>query len=414
MAKRDFWEKSIWIWSATFITALLFSAVRAWIGEDLTIGEQWRMWILTLALALWHVVFLTYIRSRFTDGGCPFPTPVALVYLTGAIVLWFVLAYLYPDFNFVLMGLFPQVFSYIQLRMAIPIGVILAGMVTYLQLYYRQIHVADIASLSLNIPILWMLLLSVIGGVIMAFFIRGIIGQSIQRRKLIEELERTRAELAAAERREGIFQERERLAREIHDTLAQGFISIITHLEASEQNLQDMATQGHQHLIQAKETARQGLNQARRVVQDLRPEVLEKSPLPRAIERVVQGWSEQSAIRAKVAVTGTHVHLHPEAETTLIRAVQESLANVQKHAQATTARVTLSYMDDAVMLDVYDNGIGLSQASQPTDGGGYGLIAMRQRVNQVGGALTIESEPNEGTTVAVELPIQRMAQPSHQ
>ncbi|MBV7334783.1 hypothetical protein KFU94_42400 [Chloroflexi bacterium TSY] len=140
------------------------------------------------------------------------------------------------------------------------------------------------------------------------------------------------------------------------------------------------------------------------------PEVLEKSPLPQAIERVVQGWSEQSAIRAETAVTGTHIHLHPEAETTLIRAIQESLANVQKHAQASSVQVTLSYMVDVVMLDVHDNGIGFSQAPQPTQGGGYGLIAMRQRVSQVGGLLTLESEPNEGTTVVVQLPIQRMTQ----
>ncbi|MBV7334784.1 hypothetical protein KFU94_42405 [Chloroflexi bacterium TSY] len=279
MAKTDFWQKSIWIWSAIFIAALLFSAVTTLVEDNLTAEEQWRMWILTIVLALWHVVFLyyirlrDYIRLRVVGSGCPFPPHVALVYLTGAIVFWFALAFLYPNFNLVLMGLGPQVFSYIQLRMAIPIGLVLTGMVTYLQLYYQQIHVADIASVSLNIPVLWTLLIFAIGGFTMVFFINGIIGQSSKRRELIEELERTRAELAAAERREGIFQERERLAREIHDTLAQGFISIITHLEASEQNLPDIAIQSHHHLIQAKETARNGLNQARRVVQDLRPEV---------------------------------------------------------------------------------------------------------------------------------------------
>ena len=412
MTKTDFWQKSIWIWSAIFIAALLFAAVTTLVEDDLTVGEQRWMIILTIVLVLWHAVFLYYIRFRFIDLDCPFPPSVALVYLTGAIVLWFVLAFLYPNFSFVLMGLYPQVFSYIQIKMAVPIGVVLTGMATYLQLYYRQIYVADIASLSLNIPVLWMLLIFAIGGLTMVFFINGIITQSSKRRELIEELERTRSELAAAERREGIFQERERLAREIHDTLAQGFISIIAHLEASEQNLPDIATPSRRHLLQAKETARQGLRQARRVVQDLRPEVLEKSPLPQAIERVVQGWSEQSAIQAETAVTGTHIHLHPEAETTLIRAVQESLANVQKHAQASSARVTLSYMPDVLMLDVHDNGIGLNQAPKPMKGGGYGLIAMRQRVSQVGGSLTIESEPNEGTTVVVQLPIQQMT-PRH-
>src|SRR5690606_17639664 len=138
--------------------------------------------------------------------------------------------------------------------------------------------------------------------------------QSADRRELIEQLEATRAELAAAERREGILQERARLAREIHDTLAQGFISIITHLEASEQNLADNVPQSRHHLTQAKEMARRGLSQARRVIQDLRPEVLEQSSLPEAITRVVQGWTQQSGIQAQATITGTHHHVHPEAE----------------------------------------------------------------------------------------------------
>ncbi|MCL4863338.1 MAG: hypothetical protein KJZ93_28290, partial [Caldilineaceae bacterium] len=101
----------------------------------------------------------------------------------------------------------------------------------------------------------------------------------------------------------------------------------------------------------------------------------------------------------------------PEAETTLIRAVQEALANVQKHAQASSVQVTLSYMDDLLMLDVQDNGIGLDNAPPPSHGGGYGLTAMRQRVSQVGGSLTVESEPGEGATVVIQVPIQPMAHP---
>jgi signal transduction histidine kinase len=247
--------------------------------------------------------------------------------------------------------------------------------------------------------------------ILFALYLNGVITQSADRRELIDQLEATRAELAAAERREGILQERERLAREIHDTLAQGFIGIITHLEASEQNLTENVVQSRHHLTQAKEMARRGVSQARRVVQDLRPEVLEKSPLPEAIKRVVQGWTQQSGIQAQTTITGTHNHLHPEAETTLIRAVQEALANVQKHAQASSAQVTLSYMDDVLMLDVQDNGIGLENAAPPSEGGGYGLTAMRQRVSQVGGSLTVESEPGEGTTVVIQVPIQQMAQP---
>src|SRR5690606_33739631 len=100
-----------------------------------------------------------------------------------------------------------------------------------------------------------------------------------------------------------------------------------------------------------------------------------------------------------------------QEEVTQIRSVQEALSNVQYHAPDSSVQVTLSYMDDVLMLDVQDNGIGLASALPPGKGGGYGLTAMRQRVSQVGGSLAVESEPGEGTTVVIQVPIQQMAQP---
>jgi signal transduction histidine kinase len=375
--------------------------------DRFTTAQKGQMGILTVAFALWHAAFIYYIRYHASDFNPDRDRyrVLTIIYLSGAIGLWFVLASRSPDFNLVLAGLPSQVFSYLRLKWAIPIGVILAGMVTYLQ-------VPNIDSLIPGFGKAWLGVFLIFSAVIIlsALYINGIIAQSAERRDLIEQLEDTRAALAAAERRSGILQERERLAREIHDTLAQGFISIITHLEASEQNLPENVAQSRHHHTQAKAMARRGLNQARRVVQNLRPEVLEQSPLPQAIERVVQDWSQQSGIQAQTTITGTHNHLHPEAETTLIRAVQEALANVQKHAQASAVQVTLSYMGDVLMLDIQDDGIGLDNAPPPSDGGGFGLTAMRQRVSQVGGALTIESEPGEGTTVVVQLPLQPIAQ----
>lgn len=406
-AKTDFWTKVWWLWSLILYATLLFAVVEVWFDDRYTAAQKGQMGILAVVFALWHAVFIYYIRSHASDFNLEpdrYQAP-ALIYLAGAIGLWFGLALRYPDFNLVLAGLPPQVFSYLRLKWAIPTGIVLAGLVTY-----RQLGQLEAALPSWDNPWLGFFLLSSAAAIILALFIYGIISQSAQRRELIEQLQATREELAAAERREGILQERERLAREIHDTLAQGFISIITHLEASEQNLSENVEQSRRHLTQAKEMARKGVNQARRVVQDLRPEVLEKAPLPQAIEWVVQGWAEQSGIEAYTTITGTHSQLHPEAETTLIRAVQEALANVQKHAQASSAQVTLSYMGDVLMLDVQDDGIGLDNAPPPSSGGGYGLTAMRQRVTQVGGSLTVESEPGEGTTVVVQLPIQQMTQ----
>ena len=108
---------------------------------------------------------------------------------------------------------------------------------------------------------------------------------------------------------------------------------------------------------------------------------------------------------AEVRTTGDPRALHPEVEVTLLRVAQEALANVAKHAGAAHAWVTLSYMEDVVTLDVRDDGAGFDQPEpSPAGGGGFGLIAMRQRVNRLAGQLEIESEPGGGTAVSASLP----------
>ncbi len=214
-------------------------------------------------------------------------------------------------------------------------------------------------------------------------------------------------------RRAGVLEERQRLAREIHDTLAQGFTSIVLHLEAAEAALPDSGP-GHApsiqpHLDQARQTARDSLAQARRLVWALRPEILERTTLSAAVERVVARWAEDNQIEANTIITGTVCPLPSQVEVTLLRAVQEALTNAGQHARAERVAVTLSYMSDLVVLDVQDNGIGFDPASVDASSphqaaGGFGLIAMRERVEQLGGTLLIESAPGEGTTLVVEIP----------
>ena len=311
-----------------------------------------------------------------------------------------------PIFFFFLCALYNQTFIYLDLKYSIPAAAFLSALTVYLQIQGSG------GTFSLSSPDVWFFFFISGISITLAYWIDVIMKQSLQRKALIEQLEATRDSLAVAQRQAGVLQERERLAREIHDTLAQGFTSIIAHLEAGEQMWETDRTASQNHLAQAKGMARQGLNQARRVVQDLRPEVLEQSPLPEAIERVVNGWSQQSGIAAQTAVTGDHLHLHPEAETTMLRAVQEALHNVEKHAQATAVQVTLSYMGDVLMLDVQDDGVGLQHGREASDlapkGTGFGLTAMKQRVTQVGGTVEIESEPDEGTTLVVQLPIMQL------
>jgi signal transduction histidine kinase len=210
-----------------------------------------------------------------------------------------------------------------------------------------------------------------------------------------------------AERQAGILEERQRLSQEIHDTLAQDFTSIVMQLEAAEQLLSEESNGAKSHILKARDTARASLVQARRLVQALRPESLEGASLPEALERVASRWSQETGIKIGFTLTGNPCTLHPEAEVTLLRATQEALTNIQKHAQAHTVSVTLSYMGDQVALDVQDDGRGFDPENQPThqNGAGYGLQTMRERVAQLDGMVVVESSPGLGTTLAVQIPV---------
>jgi len=140
-------------------------------------------------------------------------------------------------------------------------------------------------------------------------------------------------------------------------------------------------------------------------VQDLRPELLAQQSLPEAIERVGARWAEESGIAVTTTTTGAAITLPAGVDVTLLRAVQEALANARKYARATTVTVTLSYMGDAVVLDVQDDGVGIGGAEPSRFSSGFGLTAMRERVEQLGGQMVLESEAGEGTTLMIEIPL---------
>lgn len=250
--------------------------------------------------------------------------------------------------------------------------------------------------------------ISLISGVVLSLYIDAIIRQNREHQQLIDELKVVKSELLAAEHQAGVLAERQRLAREIHDTVAQGFTSIVTHLEAAEEMLHTNQISTGQHLAQARSMARVGLTEARRLVSALRPELLEHAPLGEALIQFVERWSQDHSITANTMVLGTAQTLQPEVEDTLLRSAQEALNNVHKHAHAREVNVTLSYIGSLVALDVQDDGIGFDCALASVrpisiTGGGFGLKAMRERIEQLGGTLLVESTPTEGTTLLVEV-----------
>jgi signal transduction histidine kinase len=222
------------------------------------------------------------------------------------------------------------------------------------------------------------------------------------------------AQLLAQAREAGIHDERQRLAREIHDTLAQGLTGIITQLQAAEQASEDPARWKH-HFSAAQTLARDSLAEARRSVGALRPESLESARLSDALTAVAARWQALHGIPVQVTTTGDERPLPPEAEFALLRAGQEALANVAKHARASRVGLTISYMEHEVALDVRDDGAGFDPAALTAlgtageadlaGGHGFGLVAMRQRIEGLCGTLQVESEPGTGTAVSACIPV---------
>ncbi len=233
--------------------------------------------------------------------------------------------------------------------------------------------------------------------------------ESEARQRLIEELTAARADLAAAEHAGGVLAERERLAREIHDTLAQGLSSIQLLLRAAERALPDRSEAALGHVQQARQAAVDNLAEARRFVRDWTPPDLEAEPLPAALKRLCATSADASSLAVQSHVFGTPTELPAAHEIALLRIAQSALANTVQHSHATHAELTLSYMDTDVALDVVDDGTGfdpdlVAAPGRGPAGSGFGLATMRARAHALQGTLAVESAPGGGTAVAVTLP----------
>lgn len=232
--------------------------------------------------------------------------------------------------------------------------------------------------------------------------------QSVRREEeqtaMIAELERTAREKAALQdtivsqaRRAGVQDERARLAREIHDTIAQSLAAVLAQLQAAEHEDNPRA-----RLDRATALVRSALGEARRSVLDLTPAPLDCTSLADAVAVLVQQWEQDHKIQPDLVITGEVRPLHPEIESTVLRIAQETLANVSKHAAANRVGVTLTYDDDQIALDVRDDGTGfIPTATSPTS---FGLQGMQQRAHRLAGTLNIETKVGSGTAVSLHLP----------
>ena len=342
----------------------------------------------------WYWIFIVdYRRWRGRMGW------KALSFLF-AIGLSFGFSFLHPAFVFLLFGLFGVTFGVLPTRWA----VVLVALIPFV-FAGRVFLTAGITRDSIE-SVIWLPFYALMS-ILMGTWIAAIIRQGEERGRMLRQLQETQNELAQKERQAGMLAERQRLASVLHDTLAQDFTSVVMHLEAAEQALErDQAAAG-EHIDQARRAAREGLAEARRYVWALQPEVTEREPLSAALERVVQRWQAENNIAAHFTIEGSPLPLPPPVEVALMRAVQEGLANVRKHAGASQVNLTLTFMEDEVLLDVQDNGGGFDPALafHPSAEGGYGLFALRERLRELGGSLEVESEPGQGATLAVQVPL---------
>jgi signal transduction histidine kinase/streptogramin lyase len=209
-----------------------------------------------------------------------------------------------------------------------------------------------------------------------------------------------------------VLQERNRIARELHDTLAQGFTSVSIQLEAVSAKLGGGAADAaREHLNQARLLVRSSLAEARRSVRDLRSELLDGGGgLADALTAVARQLTSGTDVRAEVSVGGAPRPLPEPVEKNLLRVGQEALTNAVRHSGAARVRLRLDYDADRVRLGVSDDGRGFDTSNGRAnggdgDGGGFGLKGMRERVAQLGGRLTIESRPGAGTEVTAIVPV---------
>ncbi|WP_312178332.1 sensor histidine kinase [Arthrobacter sp.] len=374
-------------------------------------------WVTYVALFLSAVLAAVYVTGTVAEkrasegGGHPGrfdPERHGLAWLAVVTVLWLVLLVLSPDFSWLAFPLFFLELRLLPLRPAVlAVTLTTAAVVAAQWAHASTFHAA-------------MLLGPAIGAgfaVIMGMAYQALYTEVTNQRRALEELRRTRTELARSQREQGVLAERERLAREIHDTLAQGLASIVLVSRSARDSLGAGELDAVRDRLRTVEsTAAENLAEARRFVRDLRAPQNDAGALPDRLARVCQAVQEQAAaegqsMECRFRLEGEPVQLAAPYEVTLLRAAQSALANVLRHAGASTAVVTLAFVGGDVTLDIFDNGSGFDPDGAPmrdqprADGTGYGLISIRDRVSALGGSMDLESAPGEGTVLGIRLPL---------
>lgn len=408
----------LWIWSAGFLAAVAISTLMAvhssgsWPKLLHSSGAPFLAVLLAL-LVLWSVTGILLGRRAFRS------VTARLIFVAVCWGLCFWISALNADYGFLMYSAVLQAFIFLPSTWAIP------ALLAFGSLSVARVVVPELQSGSAVNP--WdvlgpVALMSCL--VVVMLYIQRVNRESAVRQTLIEQLGAAQRQLATREHAAGIADERARLSRDLHDTLAQQLVSVVTQLSAAELALAQGPGGAEVHLRRAQHTARSSLADIRRLVRGLRPGELQVGQIELALRRVLDRWSDETGTRAEFQLRGQPVALEAQAEVALLRCLQEALSNVGCHAQATAVTVSLSFGAEVVTLAVHDDGTGfdpdltlpdLPQATsdlhhmglQDVGLRGMGLQGMRERATALGGRTLLESGCGQGTQVLMALPIRQ-------
>lgn len=383
------WQRTVWAMHAAFVILVGLSVVAASLdGGDDPHRAPW-------ALGALAALAVTYVLAGARGLGDRRPMHAA-AYLVVLVAACGVVAWANPGLLFVMFLAYTQVWMLVDdWRPGLAWTLLLAastltGLVTGLA-GGSDNGLSAVADMGIGVGF----------SVFMGLFVATLLRQSRQRADLIATLEVTRAELNAVHHEAGVAAERERLAREVHDTLAQGYTSIVVLAQTAQAEL----AAGHpervtERLGVVEDVARENLQEARAVVAANSSPALDGTGLVEALRRLADRHARETGVPVRVDLDGCDVRLPRDREVVLLRAAQEALVNVRRHARAGEVTVVLCNTVDDVTLEVTDDGVGFDPAVV-----GIGLTGLARRAAEAGGSSEVVSGAGRGARVAVRIPV---------
>lgn len=397
-------ENSVWIhgmkwWHIGFYVALTVVALVVLNGEPNPATKS----VTLSVLALLAIAYPFLTRQRYIGTWRPVAYVVLLILVVGF------LAFLPGSGAVLLFVAFPQIWMFSSTaRSGLISTAAICVAVAIGQLSRFSGASEDLVGIGLQA------VLSFLASTMLGLWIYKIIDQSEDRAQLLAELDAARAELQLADQRQGAMAERERMSREIHDTLAQGFTSVVMLSEAALAQLrtvrednadqQDLTTR----LETINATARDNLQEARALIASTGPSQLRGGDLLGALERLASAATQEGS-ETSCTLPDSLPDLTSNQQIALLRSAQEGLTNIRKHAAASRAHLTLDHAGTELHLTVTDDGVGFDPG---LDTSGYGLQSISARLGEIGGALTIHSGMGAGTTLEMVVPVTGQIEPS--